>query len=109
MLNKPDKKTDIELFKLLEEKIKSGKYIFLKHAKIRQQERQILDIEVLDILEGKKGRNRRRNHIKDQYTIGYQDWNYCIEGTDLDENSIRIIISFMNDLVPIITVIRIDN
>lgn len=109
MPQKPIKKTDGQLYALLEEKIANGNYVFLKHAKDRQQERQISDIEVLDILEGKKGRNRKHNKIKDQYITGYQDWNYCIEGTDVDGKKIRIIVSFMEDLVPIITVIRIDN
>ena len=109
MLKIPDKKTDNELYILLTKRMRTGDYVFLKHAKNRQKERHVSDIEVLDILEGKKGCNRTRNKIKDKYIDGYQDWNYCIEGTDLDEKRIRIIISFMEHLLTIITVIRIDN
>lgn len=63
-------------------------------------------MDVLDILENKKNRNRKRNKRKDTYTSGYQDWNYCIEGNDLDELKIRVIISFDSELMLVITVIR---
>ena len=102
----PNKKTDDELYALLENKIHTGNYVFLKHAKERQKERFISDLDVLDILEGKKSRNRTRNHVKDQYKEGYQDWNYCIEGVNVDKEKIRIIVSFLDGLMPIITVIR---
>jgi len=108
-LTKPIKKTDGELFQLLSEKIASSDYVFLAHAKQRLKDRDITDIEVLDILENKRDCNRRRNKAKDKYAEGYQDWNYCIEGCNVDGDKIRIIISFMDDLMPIITVISLDN
>ncbi len=102
----PNKKSDSVLYALLESKIRAGNYVFLKHAKERQKERFISDLDVLNILEGKKFRDRTRNYVKDQYKDGYQDWNYCIEGVNMDKDKIRIIISFLDDLMPIITVIR---
>lgn len=88
---------------------KGGKYIFLNHAKQRLKDRNITDIEVLDILENKKFSNRRRNKAKDKYEVGFQDWNYCIEGCNVDGNKIRIIVSFVDDWMPIITVISLEN
>lgn len=108
MLHKPTKKTDRELYTLLEKMIKNGNYIFVKHAKERQTQRCISDLDVLDILEGREGRGRKRNKSKDHYKDGYQDWNYCIEGNNLDKEKIRIIISFADDLMPIITVMRLE-
>jgi len=105
---KPKKKTDAELFEFLAKNIRNGNYIFLTHAKIRLKDRMISDIEVIDILEGKIGRKRKRNKAKDKYEDGYQDWNYCIEGINLDGEKIRIIFSFVDDFMPIITVIRLD-
>ncbi len=107
MYKKPVKKNDNVLYTLVESKILAGDYIFLKHAKDRQNERQISDLDVLNILEGKAGFNRKRNKAKDHHEEGREDWNYCIEGVDFDKNSIRIIISFMDSLMPIITVMRI--
>ena len=63
---KPKKKTDAELFELLAKNIRNGNYIFLTHAKIRLKDRMISDIEVIDILEGKIGRKRKRNKAKDK-------------------------------------------
>ena len=90
---------------LFEERISQGNYIFLAHAEKRLKDRFITDIDVLDILENKS--NRKRNKSKETYTAGHQDWNYCIEGYDLDGRKIRIIISFDNELMLVITVIHI--
>jgi len=72
------------------------------------KDRHISDLEVLDILENKPGRRRKRNKVKDKFD-GYQDWNYCIEGFNLDNIKIRIIVSFTDDLMAVITVIRLDD
>lgn len=104
---KPNKKTDLELWAILAKKISDGNYIFAKHAKQRLKDRDITDIEVLDILENKKNRKRKRNKRKDEYEPGRQDWKYCIEGHDIDGLKIRIIISFNEELMVIITVIRV--
>lgn len=97
---------------LIEEKIKEGSYIFLPHAKQRLIERNISDLDVIYVLSGKKGYNRTRNKKKDTYEPGLfggiaLDWKYCIEGQDLDRNKMRIVVTFTEDLMPIITVIRI--
>lgn len=113
MLKKPPKKTDNELFAFIEQKIKEKNYVFLKHAKERQKQRNISDLDVLNILEGKPGYGRKRNKSKDSYESSYiyekpQDWKYCIEGKDIDERKVRIILSFSDDMMPIITVINLS-
>lgn len=112
VLKKPIKKTDKELFILIEQKIKEGSYIFLSHAKQRLVERHISDLDVINVLSGKKGCERTRNKKKDTYDAGpfgdlASDWKYCIEGQDVDANKLRIIVTFTEELMPIITVIRI--
>ncbi|HDV5785689.1 TPA: DUF4258 domain-containing protein [Legionella pneumophila] len=109
---KPIKKTDKELFVLIESKINQGKYIFLKHAKQRIKERNVSDLDVISLLLGKKGYERKRNKKKDLYEPSSiselaLDWKYCIEGCDIDGKPLRVIITFTDDLMPIITVIRI--
>lgn len=103
------KKSDKELWELIKLKIKTCDYVFLNHAKARLEERNISDIDVLNILENIGFSKRSRNKSKDKYDLGYKDWNYCIEGYDIDNCKIRIIISFDENLMLIITVIRIDN
>lgn len=112
MSEKPLKKNDKELFALIEQKIKEKNYVFLKHAKQRQIERQISDLDVLNILIGNPVNKRIRNKKKDTYEKQYfdtksHDWKYCIEGKDIDGKKIRIIITFIDGLMPIITVINI--
>lgn len=108
-LEKPRKKTDKELWTLILEKIAKSEYLISKHARIRQKDRNILDIDVLDILENKPGRKRKRNKSRDRYIQGYEDWNYCIEGCDLEREKIRLVISFDKNLMLVITVIRLNN
>ena len=112
MPKKPIKKTDKELFGLIETKIRRGEYVFLKHAKQRLKERNISDIDVVKLLLGTKGYQRKRNKKKDAFehpSISElaQDWKYCIEGTDVHGNNLRVIVTFNENLMPIITVIKI--
>ena len=103
---KPEKLNDTELFHLIFDKISAGNYIFLKHARQRQKDRGVTDLDVLNILKGGKNRKIKRNKRKDKYEQGKKDWNYCIEGFDIDGKKIRIIVSFNEELLLIITVIR---
>jgi len=108
-MEKPNKKKDQELWDSIYLSILNKNYIFVAHAKKRLKDRNVTDIEVLDILENKERCKRKRNKKKDSYIKGHQDWNYCIEGVDLDGEKIRIIISFNEELMLIITVIRLKN
>lgn len=103
--DKPIKRTDRELYSLLAAKVSSGDYIFLKHARLRQQDRQISELDVIHILKGDAG--RKRNKRKDSYDPGKEDWKYCFEGFDIDGLKIRIIITFEDEYLLVITVIRI--
>lgn len=102
--NKPDKKSDTKLFELIEKCIKNVEYVFLPHAKERLVGRAILQPVVLDILEGKPNTKRKRNKKKDSFNVGNKDWSYCIEGVDPNNEKIRIILSFDEKKMPIITV-----
>lgn len=107
-MERSKKKTDRELFRLVSEKIIRGEYFFTNHARQRLIERELLELEILDILNGKSGKKRKRNKRKEKYTADCQDWNYCIEGVGVNKNKIRIIFSFSEENVVIITVISIN-
>lgn len=47
--------------------------------------------------------------MKDKYASDYKEWNYCIEGVDIDGFKIRMIISFRDLEMLIITVIRLGD
>jgi hypothetical protein len=101
---KPGKKSDSDLFNLIKESIAQGNYVFTKHAIQRSGQRAILEITALDILEGRPGSRRRRNKRKDKCETGALDWNYCIEGVDVNQKMIRVIVTFEENIMPIITV-----
>lgn len=104
---KVGKKNDLDLWYLISQKITGVRYVFLNHAKERLVDRKITDIEVLDILEHKN--KCRRNKSKDSYMPGYPDWKYCIEGKSFQgQPNIRVIISFDQEFMLVITVIRLD-
>lgn len=111
-VEKTNKKTDKDLFALMEKKIKQGNYVFLPHSRKRLAERNISELDVIRILSGDKSYGRKRNKKKDTYEHPSisdlaQDWKYCIEGHDIDGIGLRIIVTFTDNLMPIITVIKI--
>lgn len=108
IIKKPEKLADGKLYQLISNKIMDGNYVFLKHAKQRQKDREITDLDVLKVLKGEKDRNRKRNKRKDKYEEGQKDWNYCMEGLDIDGKKIRIILSFNEEFLLIITLIRLS-
>lgn len=106
------KKSDKQLFELIERKIDSGNVLFTSHALKRMKERNITELAILSILACDKGATRRRNKRKDalediSINEPAQDWKYCIEGEFLDSKTIRIIVTFSDNKMPIITVINI--
>lgn len=64
------------------------------------------------MLKGQNGYTRQWNKRKDTFEIQEYNqaakWRYCIEGTTLDGDKIRVIITFDLDLMPIITVINLN-
>ncbi len=68
MSSKPIKKTDKELFSLIDEKIKQGSYVFLPHSKKRLNERNISELDVIRLLSGEKvmdgNATRKRIHMR---------------------------------------------
>lgn len=87
---------------LAKECIDSNRYIPTFHAECRQLER---DITLLDALHVIKNGYRELKH--DQYDEYWKAWNYAIRGTTLQDETIRVIVSFDDDLkLLIITVIN---
>ncbi len=104
---KPIKKTDKELWALIDDRIANRMYLFKEHAKKRLEERKIIDLAVLNILRNKLKRKRKKS--KDKYESPHMDWNYCIEGNDIDDKKTRIIVSFNKQLMLIITAMHIHH
>ena len=103
-VTKPVKKSTQELFSKIEEAIKNTEYYFTEHGEMRSLTRKnVTDEEILRILEGK---NKRHEKSKDKYEEGRVDWNYHITGRNTDDEAIRIVTSFDEFGMVIITVIN---
>jgi len=83
--------------------IESGKYIPTFHAECRQLERDITLLDALHVI-----KTGYRELKKDQYKEEWQAWNYAVRGISLQGDMIRVIISFENDGMLIITVINLS-
>jgi hypothetical protein len=85
------------------EKIDSGSYRFSAHANERLQQREVTRLEVKQAL--KRGYHEKR---KDSFDEQYQCWNYSIRGKTLDQRVLRVVVSFNEANMLIITVIDLD-
>lgn len=85
----------------IRECLDNGQYRFSKHAFERGEERFISIPNVLEVLN-----NGYHEKAKDTWDNAFKSWNYAIRGTTINNEPCRIIISFENCLLLIITVIR---
>jgi hypothetical protein len=85
--------------------VSNGNYIDTTHAEDRKNERSILRLEIIFVLEN--GHHEKR---KDKFDDFYKTWNYSIRGKTLDKRELRIVVSFdkMTSLL-IITAIDLED
>ena len=83
--------------------IEKGEYQFTRHALERQKERLLSLQDILYVL--KHGYHEKS---KDSWDEAFSAWNYSIRGKALDNEDVRIVVSFDKDGLLIITVIRLD-
>lgn len=99
--NKPDK--DKNLLAKVKIAIESGNYIDVTHAIERSIERAITRTEYEYVL--KNGWHEKK---KDEFKEEYNSWNYAIRGKTLDKRELRVIVSFDENDLLIITVIDLE-
>lgn len=89
------------LMDLLRLKAELGEFVLMKHARERAYEREILLVDIVHVL--MYGWHEAR---KDSFSEEFKAWNYAIRGKTVDEFDLRVIVSFDEDYLLIITVIR---
>jgi hypothetical protein len=100
---KPPKKTKSELFDCIEQAIDNKNYVFTQHGEIRSKQRKNVNHEqVIRIL---KDKYKKHDAARDYYQKGQLDWNYHIQGKTVDNQPVRIVLSFDENWMLIITVI----
>lgn len=91
-----------DVLKIARACIENGNYRPTFHAECRRFERDITLHDALYVI--KMG---YRVPERDEYKVEFASWNYAIEGRTLQDEKIRVIISFDEDFMLIITVINI--
>jgi Domain of unknown function (DUF4258) len=81
----------------------AGRYLDTRHANERQAERMIIRSEVIYVL-----RNGYHEKRKDKFETQYQAWNYAIRGKTIDKRELRVIVSFDEQNMLIITAIDLN-
>ena len=81
--------------------IDEGRYLDTRHASERKLERQINRPEILYVL--KNGHYEKK---KDKFEERFGAWNYSIRGKTIDRREIRVIVSFDENGMLIITAIE---
>lgn len=102
MIQKKAEKLPNLLEKIMECLI-TGNYRLSNHAFERQEERVLLLPDVLHVLE-----NGFHEKAKDRWDELYRAWNYAIRGETVDLQACRVIVSFEDCGLLIITVIRLN-
>jgi len=80
--------------------LKRGNYTVTYHAEERQAERVVPIPDAIYTIE--VGYHEKR---KDRFDEAYQAWNYSIRGKTTDKRDLRVVISFDQDGLLIITVV----
>lgn len=80
-----------------------GLYRYTAHAESRKYERMITEEDALYVIE-----NGWRVPIKDDFCDIHQSWKYAFEGQTLQDELLRVVIGFEENMLLIVTVINIS-
>lgn len=83
--------------------IAKGLYRYTAHAESRKFERMITEEDALHVIE-----NRWRVQLRDDFCEIHQSWKYAFEGETLQDELLRVIIGFDENMLLIVTVINIS-
>ncbi len=98
-MSHPDKLPD--LLSVVCKCIEEGHYLDTRHAIERQDERRIARPDILHVL--KNGYHEKK---KDKFDTFFSAWNYAVRGKTVDRKELRIIVSFDENGMLIITAIE---
>jgi len=88
------------VIRVIRQYIDSSRFLDTLHAQSRQSKRHITRPEIMYVL--KHGYHERR---KDKYEQRYRSWNYSVRGKTPDKKPLRVIITFEENMMLIITAI----
>lgn len=100
-ITRPDKEEN--LLNKIRKAILLGNYYETEHAKQRARERGIIGSDSEYVL-----KTGSHEPSKDKFDETYSEWNYAIRGKTLDKRELRIIVTFDEDGLLLITVIDLN-
>ncbi|HDN27079.1 MAG TPA: hypothetical protein ENG03_08300 [Thioploca sp.] len=101
----PKNKTKQELFESLGTAIKTGNYVFMEYGEKSSVLRQnVNDLQIINILTSS---TKKHDAARDAYQDGCADWNYHIIGKTINNEKVRIVLSF-DEFMLIIKAINLD-
>lgn len=83
--------------------LNNGLYRFSRHAFERRKERFLSIPNIKEVLN-----NGYHEKAKDTWDKAFQTWNYAIRGKTINNEQCRIIVSFEESFLLIVTVIRLE-
>ena len=104
-IQKPERPTKHpDLLVEIRSAVKSGNYLDVVHAQQRSTERSITRPEYEWVL-----MNGWHEKAKDAYQERYKNWNYAIRGKTVDDRELRVVVSFEENGLLIITLIDLED
>jgi hypothetical protein len=85
-----------DVLALVRSNIELGTYRDTRHAAQRKEERSTTLLEILHVL--KRGHHEKR---KDEFKLEYGDWNYAIRGKTVDQRELRVVVTFVSEMLVI--------
>lgn len=99
-MKRHQKPNSADLLALIRKRIEQGRYLDTRHALDRSSEREITRPEILFVL-----RHGYHEKSKDRYEETFEEWNYAVRGKTPDGRDLRVIASFDEQDLIIITAI----
>lgn len=81
--------------------LERGQFLDTSHSSARGVKRAITRPEMLYVL-----KNGRHEPSKDKYELPHEDWNYSVRGKTVDKRDLRIIVSFEEGFLILVTAIE---
>ena len=91
----------VDLLNKVKDHVRKGTYVVSAHALERQNERHVSLEDVLYVL-----KTGVREESKELFDVRRQLWKYAIRGFTVEKMQLRVIVSFVEEMV-IITVMRV--
>jgi hypothetical protein len=88
------------LLEKVRKSIATGDYVILPHARIRCTEREVSAADIEHALE-----IGRRIKMRDRFDEALKRWSYAYEGSSIDGESLRVIVTFIEKLA-VVTVVK---